>query len=140
MQRGERFAPPHNLAIRGEFCGYVWTIPSSKYMVTEAIINWPPETEGPRAVATKSWASLKGSTLFLAKCSGLQDTYLVPVKEVDLTTCKYVCPLGFACLLAFFLFSIPSCNMQECKASPDYDMGFEMAGACVSLDFWHSIT
>ena len=88
MQRGEKASPPHKHACRGEFSGYVWTIPSSRYNVTEAVVNWPPATEGPKAVATKWWGSLKGGTLYLAKSSGLENSYLVPVLEINLESCE----------------------------------------------------
>lgn len=88
LQKGEKAAPPHHFASNGEFSGFVWTIPSSQYRVTEAIPNWPPITEGPKAIATQWWASLKGSTLYLAKSSGLEQSYLVPVIEVDLDSCR----------------------------------------------------
>lgn len=88
VQRADRPSPPHQYTSKGTYSGYVWTIPSSKYDVNEAIENWPPAVEGPKAVATKWWASLKGQTLFLARSSGLEHSYLVPVLEVDLIGCE----------------------------------------------------
>ena len=59
----------------------------------EALENWPPPTEAARgagavAPATKWWGSLRGHTLYLARSSGLEKAYLVPVVEVDVTECK----------------------------------------------------
>lgn len=84
---GER-KPPHPYVTAGRYSGWVWTIPSSKYDNSEAIANWPPATLGIGAVATKWWASLRGRTLYLARSSGLEKTYLVPVVEVDLKGCQ----------------------------------------------------
>lgn len=76
--------PPHSHIRDGKYFGWVWTIPSSKYDKTEAIINWPPATEGPKALATKWWGSIRAGKLYLARSSGLEKTYLVPVEEIDL--------------------------------------------------------
>ena len=51
-------------------------------------MNWPPATEGPKAIAIKWFGSLKGGTLYLARSSGLEQSYLVPVLEIDLEGCE----------------------------------------------------
>ena len=80
--------PPIKCFDKGLFHGWVWTIPSSQYDKKEAIENWPPATDGPKKIATRWWGSLRGRTLCLAKTSSLQETYQVPVLEIDLLDCR----------------------------------------------------
>lgn len=79
--------PPHQVSQHGEYSGWVWTIPESRYDKTEALANWPPPTEGPKAAAAKWFGSLKAGRLFLASQTTLEGSDTVPVIEVPLTGC-----------------------------------------------------
>lgn len=58
-----------------------------RYDRTEALLNWPPTTEGPKAAAIKWFSSLKAGRIFLARHTTLEDSDVVPVVEVPLAGC-----------------------------------------------------
>ena len=87
LQSSKFTAPPHPISHHGEYSGWVWTIPESRYDKTEALPNWPPATEGPKAAAIKWFASLKAGSIFLARPTTLEDSDVVPVGEIPLSGC-----------------------------------------------------
>ena len=88
LQTSRRKGPPHQHCQHGEYSGWVWTIPESQYDKTEALANWPPATDGPKAAAVKWFGGLKSGRLFLARQTALEDTDVVPVVEVPLAGCS----------------------------------------------------
>ena len=87
LQQSKLKGPPHQFSQLGEYSGWVWTIPESRYDKTEALANWPPATEGPKAAAIKWFGGLKSGRLFLARQTTLEDSDVVPVVEVALAGC-----------------------------------------------------
>lgn len=71
----------------GEYSGWVWTIPASRYDKTEPLPSWPPATEGPAAAAMKWFGGLKAGRIFLARQTTLEDSDVVPVVEIPLSGC-----------------------------------------------------
>ena len=59
-----------------------------RYDRTEALLNWPPATEGPKAAVMKWFGSLKAGRIFLARQTTLEDSDVVPVVEIPLTGCS----------------------------------------------------
>ena len=86
LQTSTRKGPPHSLSQHGEYSGWVWTMPESRYDKTEALANWPPATEGPKAAAIKWFGGLKAGRIFLAR-QHVEDSDVVPVVEIPLTGC-----------------------------------------------------
>ncbi|DBA92750.1 TPA: hypothetical protein ACH3X1_002948 [Trebouxia sp. C0004] len=87
LQTSRHTGPPHQVSQHGEYSGWVWTIPESRYDKTEALLNWPPATEGPKAAATKWFGSLKAGSIFLASQHTLEDSDKVPVMQIPLAGC-----------------------------------------------------
>lgn len=59
-----------------------------RYNRTEALLNWPPATEGPKAAAIKWFGGLKAGRIFLARQTTLEDSDVVPVVEIPLAGCS----------------------------------------------------
>ena len=59
-----------------------------RYDRTEALLNWPPATEGPKAAAIKWFGGLKAGRIFLARQTTLEDSDVVPVVEIPLAGCS----------------------------------------------------
>ena len=59
-----------------------------RYDRSEALPNWPPPVEGPKATATRWWARLHDQALVLARTSNLSDADLVPVVHLPLAGCQ----------------------------------------------------
>lgn len=59
-----------------------------RYDKTEALLNWPPATEGPKAAAIKWYGGLKAGRIFLARQTTLEDSDVVPVVEIPLAGCS----------------------------------------------------
>ncbi len=87
LQTSRHTGPPHQVTQHGEYSGWVWTIPESRYDKTEALPTWPPATEGPKAAATKWFGSLKAGSIFLASQHTLEDSDKVPVMQIPLAGC-----------------------------------------------------
>ncbi|KAL0038199.1 hypothetical protein WJX79_007719 [Trebouxia sp. C0005] len=87
LQTSRHTGPPHQVTQHGEYSGWVWTIPESRYDKTEALPNWPPATEGLKAAATKWFGSLKAGSIFLASQHTLEDSDKVPVMQIPLAGC-----------------------------------------------------
>jgi hypothetical protein len=58
----------------------------------QAIANWPPESEGDKAIATKWFALAKGGVLFLAEKPATSNNKYVPVVSVPLAGCSIHIP------------------------------------------------
>lgn len=76
--------PPHSISQHGEYSGWVWTIPASRYDSTEPLPSWPPLTDGPGAGAIKWFGALKAGRMFLARQTTLEHSDVVPVVEIPL--------------------------------------------------------
>ena len=87
LQTSKQKGPPHQVSQHGEYSGWVWTIPESRYDKTEALANWPPATDGPKAAAIKWFGGLKAGRIFLARQTTLEDSDVVPVVEIPLAGC-----------------------------------------------------
>ena len=59
-----------------------------RYDRREAVPNWPPPVEGPKATATRWWARLSEGALVLARTSNIGDADLVPVVHLPLAGCR----------------------------------------------------
>lgn len=60
--------------------------------VVQALANWPPETEGEKAVATKWYALAKGGELFLAQKPATSNNKFVPMVTIPLSACDVTVP------------------------------------------------
>lgn len=89
---GGRDGPPPALSRQGEFSDWVYTMPTAKYDRNEALANWPPETEGEKAIATKWFALAKGGELFLAPNPATSNNKFVPMVTVPLAGCQIHVP------------------------------------------------
>jgi len=58
----------------------------------QALANWPPETEGEKAIATKWFALAKGGELFLAQKPATSNNNFVPMVTVPLAGCHIHVP------------------------------------------------
>lgn len=76
----------------------------------QALADWPPHTEGEKAVAAKWFAVAKGGALFLAQKPPTSNNKFVPMVTVQLADCKIEIPkeglrnksqYGCLCILLF---------------------------------------
>ena len=61
-------------------------------MRIQALANWPPESEGDKAIATKWFALAKGGVLFLAEKPATSNNKYVPVVYEPLAGCSIHIP------------------------------------------------
>ena len=61
-------------------------------MHIQALADWPPESEGDKAIATKWFALAKGGVLFLAEKPATSNNKYVPVVSVPLPGCSIHIP------------------------------------------------
>ncbi|KAK9817962.1 hypothetical protein WJX72_004986 [[Myrmecia] bisecta] len=80
--------PPHSISCQGEYSGWIYTMPGSMYDRKQAIPNWPPPIDGPKAVARKWWATTRGGSLFLAQQPAKEEDLQVPIAEICLKGCS----------------------------------------------------